>query len=140
MKFLGIIEKVVPDYKNEDGQHGRRFYMKLVACDELLRPQSIYVRIQGRNAEKVLAMMDDVTGVVHGIWQAELAVNVAEYQGNEGRTIYANLIHCTKIELVDADFPDCHITDDDRALAVEIIPIVVDGKTTPCLLQRKKAK
>ena len=136
MKFLGVIEKVVPDYKNER----RRFFMKLVACDELLHTQSVYVRIQGRNAEKVLAMMDDVTGVVHGIWQAELAVNVAEYQGNEGRTIYANLIHCTKIELVDADFPDCHITDDDRALAVEIIPIVVDGETTPCLLQRKKAK
>lgn len=139
MKFLGIIEKLVPDYRNEDGQHGRRFYMKLVACDELLRPQSIYVRIQGRNANKVLAMMDDVTGVVHGIWQAELAVHVAGYPGKE-RTIYANLVHCTKIELVDADFPDCHITDDDRALAVEIIPIVVDGETTPCLLQRKKAK
>ena len=135
MKFLGIIEKVVPDYKNER----RRFFMKLVACDELLRPQSIYVRIQGRNAEKVLAMMDEETGEVHGIWQAELAVHVAGYPGKE-RTIYANLVHCTKIELVDADFPDCHITDDDRALAVEIIPIVVDGETTPCLLQRKKAK
>ena len=135
MKFLGIIEKVVPDYKNER----RRFFMKLVACDELLRPQSIYVRIQGRNAEKVLAMMDEETGEVHGIWQAELAVHVAGYPGKE-RTIYANLVHCTKIELVDADFPDCHITDDDRALAVEIIPIVVDGETTPCLLQRKKTK
>lgn len=139
MKFLGIIEKVVPDYKNEDGQHGRRFYMKLVACDELLRPQSIYVRIQGRNANKVLAMMDDVTGEVHGLWQAELAVNVVEYPGKD-RTIHANLVHCTKLDLVDADFPDGGITDEDRALAVEIIPIVVDGETTPCLLQRKKAK
>ena len=136
MKFLGIIDTVVPDHKNDEVHH-RRFYMKLVAYDELLQPQSVYVRIQGRNADKVLAMMDDATGEVHGLWQAELAVNVVEYPSKD-RTIYANLVHCTRLDLVDPDFPDGGITDADRTLAAEIIPVAVDGKETPCVLQRKR--
>lgn len=137
MNFLGNIAAVVPDYTKEEDKRGLRLYLKLVTFDDMLHEQSIYVRVQGHNAQRVLEMMDDATGEVHGLWQAELAVNVVEYPGKD-RTIHANLVHCTKLDLVDADFPDVGITDADRALAAEIIPVVVDGKETPCVLKRKR--
>ena len=136
MNFLGNIAAVVPDYTKEEDKRGLRLYLKLVTFDDMLHEQSIYVRVQGHNARRVLEMMD-ATGEVHGLWQAELAVNVVEYPGKD-RTIHANLVHCTKLDLVDADFPDIGITDADRALAAEIIPVVVDGKETPCVLKRKR--
>lgn len=139
MKFIGIVEKVVPDYAIHENENSRRFFMKLAAYDELLRHHAVYVRIQGQNAQRVLDLMDD-SGTVHGIWQAELAMNVYEYPGKDGRTIYANLVHCTKIELVDPEYPDGRITDADRAFAAEIIPVIVNGEALPCVLQRKKSR
>ena len=137
MQFLGVIETVVPDYTKNESANGLRLYLKLATYDDMLHEQSIYVRIQGHKAQQVLDMMDE-TGNVRGIWQAELAVNVVEYPGKD-RTIYANLVHCTELQLVDADYPDCRITPDDRALAHEIIPVVVDDKKTPCVLTHKRS-
>lgn len=139
IKLLGIIDFLFPESQNEDGQNNRHFFMKVITCDELMHTHSVIVEIQGNDAEKVLAMKDEETGVVHGIWQVELAVNIAGYPDAGGRNIFEGFLHCIKIELVDADFPECsQITDDDRALAATIVPVVVNGKTTPCLLQRKK--
>ena len=99
MKFIGAIEKVVQDYAPCKEKNSIRLFAVMVTIDEYLHEQSIYVRIQGRNAQKVLGMMDE-SGIVKGLWEAEINVSVMEYEGTH-HTIYANLMHCSRLTLID---------------------------------------
>ena len=102
MKFLGTIEDVVADYAKNENRNGVRLYIKLATFDDDLREQSVYARVQGRKAQQILDRMDE-HGNVSGLWEAELSVSVYDYPGNGGRTIHANLVHVTGLELVDEE-------------------------------------
>ena len=98
MKFTGIIEAV--EANRNRNESGIRLFVKLVSHKGSTE-QSVFARVQGMKALKVLQQMDD-EGVVQGVWRATLSPCVHEYVGSQG-TIYANLMHITELELVDEE-------------------------------------
>ena len=100
LTFVGAIEKVVADRAANGNQpHSKRIYVKMVSYDENLNEMSVYFRVQGQKAQMVLDVMDEF-GNVEGLWMAKLHPSVVEYPGTD-HTIYANLIHCAELELLD---------------------------------------
>ena len=122
MHFTGIIEAV--EANRNRNESGIRLFVKL-ASHEGSAEQSVFARVQGMKALKVLQQMDD-EGVVHGVWRATLSPCVHEYIGSQG-TIYANLMHITELELLDKSENDTGIVE---APDFPKFPLLCPGKST----------
>ena len=99
--FVGSIEKMVMDYnaEEEEGNHGTRFFIVMKCFDEELKEMSVYCRVQGQKARKVLNATDKY-GRVEGLWVATLRPTVREFEGRS-HPIHANLMHCLTLEMLD---------------------------------------
>ena len=100
--FIGKIDEVFTDRSSNRKENGIRIFIKMVATDiDSLTEQSIYCRVQGKKALRVLEAMDEY-GNVEGQWEATISPSVMDYEGS-AHTIHANLLHCTDLKPVDKE-------------------------------------
>ena len=121
LTFVGMIDKVVMDFAAGDEQPGRgtRLYLKMVCYDDELSEMSVYCRVQGQKAQRVVEAMDEF-GNVEGLWVAKLRPSVREYQGTR-RMIFANLMHCQELEMIDEEF---------KPVTIPVEPLLCPGRST----------
>ena len=121
LTFVGMIDKVVKDFTASDEPTNRsgRLFLKMICYDDELNEMSVYCRVQGRKAQRVLEAMDEY-GNVEGLWMARLHPNVKEYPGTD-RTIFANLLHCKELEMIDEEF---------KPVTIPVEPLLCPGRST----------